>query len=822
MTDPLAGAAAGELLKGALEIIRSGYEFRPTLERSRETFDSLSSRVQKIKQLNRNLDSSTEEIDKLEALVRDGKELIDKYSKVTWWRFLCFPCYQCKLKASEDALTRHTTTIEPVHIRLGMMEIQSGIKIILQTLLMSGKENIGGAIEEPECIGMEQHLNKLKIELLKDGMSVLVLTGLPGSGKTTLAKKICWDTDIKGKFGVNIFVTVSKTPNLKSIVGTVFHGCRRPVPEFQSDDDAINRLSALLLSVGGNDKNPILLVLDDVWPGSEALVDKFTVQIPYYKILVTSRVAYPRFGTKILLGQLDHNQAVALFAHYAKLNDNSPYMPEEDLLHEIVRRCMGSPLVLKVTAGSLCGQPFEMWEKKKDRLQNQSKMEFSQTDLFCHLQQSLDALEDEFHINEKVCFMDLGLFPEDQRIPVPALIDMWAELYQLNNDGSKAMAIIHYLTTRNLINFIVTRKVAKDEDKYYNNHFVILHDLLRELAIRQSTEKPFEQDRLIIDITGNDFPEWWVGENQQGTIGQMFPCFSRMIRQKQLKVAARILCISTDETFNSDWRDMKPYNTEVLILNLHSSQYSLPCFTKKMKKLKVLIVTNYGFHRSEIKKFELLGSLSNLKRIRLEKVSVPSLCELKNLQKLSLRMCNTRQAFENCSIQISNAMPCLEEMSIDYCNDLITLPDGLCEISPLKKLSITNCHKLSALPQGIGKLENLEVLRLCSCSDLLEMPNSFEGLNKLSCLDISDCVSLTKLPDDIGELKKLKKLYMKGSKLGELPYSVHKFEQFKHEINVICDEETVTLWENFRAFPNLKIEIFREDIDLNWLHGVHS
>lgn len=108
------------------------------------------------------------------------------------------------------------------------------------------------------------------------------------------------------------------------------------MPEFQSDDDAINRLSALLLSVGGNDKNPILLVLDDVWPGSEALVDKFTVQIPYYKILVTSRVAYPRFGTKILLGQLDHNQAVALFAHYAKLNDNSSYMPEEDLLHEVL------------------------------------------------------------------------------------------------------------------------------------------------------------------------------------------------------------------------------------------------------------------------------------------------------------------------------------------------------------------------------------------------------------------------------------------------------------------------------------------------------
>ncbi|AES94770.1 disease resistance protein (CC-NBS-LRR class) family protein [Medicago truncatula] len=75
-----------------------------------------------------------------------------------------------------------------------------------------------------------------------------------------------------------------------------------------------------------------------------------------------------------------------------------------------------------------------------------------------------------------------------------------------------------------------------------------------------------------------------------------------------------------------------------------------------MSKLKVLIVTNYGFHRSEFTKFELLGSLSNLKIIRLEKVSVPCLCKLKNLRKLTLHMCNTRNAFENCSIQISKTV----------------------------------------------------------------------------------------------------------------------------------------------------------------------
>lgn len=96
----------------------------------------------------------------------------------------------------------------------------------------------------------------------------------------------------------------------------------------------------------------------------------------------------------------------------------------------------------------------------KERLQKQSILESDSTDLLFRLQQSLDILETKFSVNEKECFMDLGLFPEDQRIPVAALIDMWVELYNLNEDGTNAMSIIHDLTTRNLINVIVTRYMA--------------------------------------------------------------------------------------------------------------------------------------------------------------------------------------------------------------------------------------------------------------------------------------------------------------------------------------------------------------------------
>jgi hypothetical protein len=106
------------------------------------------------------------------------------------------------------------------------------------------------------------------------------------------------------------------------------------VPEFNNDEDAINRLGSLLSKVG---TKPILLVLDDVWPGSESLVEKFKFdKILDYKILVTSRDAFTRFGTPFKLDPLDHDRAVSLFRHFAQLNKSSLFVPDKNLLHEVL------------------------------------------------------------------------------------------------------------------------------------------------------------------------------------------------------------------------------------------------------------------------------------------------------------------------------------------------------------------------------------------------------------------------------------------------------------------------------------------------------
>ena len=130
-----------------------------------------------------------------------------------------------------------------------------------------------------------------------------------------------------------------------------------------------------------------------------------------------------------------------------------------------------------------------------------------------------------------------------------------------------------------------------------------------------------------------------------------------------------------DESFSSTWCNIQAPKVEVLVLNFQTNNYSIPAFVDKMDNLKVLIITNYGFFPTELRNFQLLKFLPNLKTIRLEKASIPSLCKapilLKSLKKISLFMCNIAQAFGNYTIQVSDALPNLMEINIDYCNDLV-------------------------------------------------------------------------------------------------------------------------------------------------------
>ncbi|CAJ2646255.1 unnamed protein product [Trifolium pratense] len=349
------GAAMGEIMKGAIQNIQNGRQFGPTLEMNAETLNALAPLVEEMKGFNYVLNRPIEEIERFEKHIREGKELERKGKMLTRWKFLWYSHYQTKLKKKDEDLLRYLAVNMQVENRRDVMEMLAKVNGIYELII--GKEGLsgnqiwglngnqfGGLWGVPgEFVGMEEPLNNLKIEMMKDGVSVHVLNGLGGSGQNTLAKKLCWDSQIKGKFGGNIFfITISATSDLKNIVQqTLFEHCGLWVPEFHNDEDAINRLGLLLKKVG---KNPILLVLDNVCPGSESLVESLVEKLQIQmqdlvdcKILVTSTAdAFTRFGTPCELYPLQHDHAVSLFLHFAQLNHSSSYMPDNDLLNEVL------------------------------------------------------------------------------------------------------------------------------------------------------------------------------------------------------------------------------------------------------------------------------------------------------------------------------------------------------------------------------------------------------------------------------------------------------------------------------------------------------
>ncbi|XP_059623783.1 probable disease resistance protein At5g66910 [Cornus florida] len=534
----LLGAATGESLTAVLDFSERAINFDNNLQGFESRANEIFQIVREIQELDGQLNPPNEETKKFTVRMEEAQKLILKCSKTPSWNWVKKASNSKKLKEYEDSQVRFYQTHGQVLLIRYVKKIVAKFDESREGRPVCGPNvyaGSSGAPEVPSCsVGVNEidpnlnrmwssvskyladcdqnvlvdscvapevpastvHLHNLKMMLLDDVLRVVLLSSPGGYGKTTLAQMLCLDVDIKGIFRENIFfIAVSMTPNLRVIVQDMFRCKGFLVPEFQNDEDAINQLENLLKQIG---PDPILVVLDDVWPGSKPLIQKFMFPIPGYKILVTSRSEFPGLGSTYKLEILSEQDAMSLFCQSAFPQGGSMNVPES-LLHEIVRECNRLPLALEVVGGSLRGQPEVIWRHTLMQLSERESIFDSNHDLLICLQTSIETLNEKTHVKD--CFLDLASFPEDQRIPVTALMDMWAELYNLDEDGIYALTNLHKLAFQNLVFLEFTRKEASEIAGYYNEHFVTLHDLLRELAIYLSSQEPIEQrKRLIMDI----------------------------------------------------------------------------------------------------------------------------------------------------------------------------------------------------------------------------------------------------------------------------------------------------------------------------------
>ncbi|CAI9775608.1 unnamed protein product [Fraxinus pennsylvanica] len=817
MADLLGGGAIGVafdlLMQAILDVTIEVATFNSELEHLKLTLILIKPFVEDIEKLNKVLNFRQQGAEELANRFRKGENLVRKCMEIKWWNAIKKYSYAKKLEKYEASLLWFFQINVQAELSRDGKIVAVGVKVLEEKMdkIISIQDN-GRSVNSngfsgwcgvpgvPDfVVGLDAQLQELKGMLLKDGVPIVVLSAPGGCGKTTLAKLLCNDDEIKGIYGNNIFFqTVSRAPNLQLMVQKVFQSNKnQQVPIFQSDEDAMYQLEQFFLRQVG--LAPILLVLDDMWSGSESLIDQFLLPKRGYKILVTSRFVFPQFEWTCKLNMLNHQDAMTLFHHYA-FKDGICTV-QKHLVEKVVRGCSGSPLALTVVGRSLYRQPEVKWISTVQNWSQGQSIYDTNMVLLSRLKTSLDALDGMAVL--KNCFLDLGLFPEDQRIPAAALTDMWVELYNLDECGMYTLIYLLELSNRNLVNLTLVRKDDQDAIDYCKDHFVMQHDLLRELAIHQSRQGSIEgRERLIVEINRNAFPEW-------------------LTDQKQQPINARILSITTDNAFCSNWSNVQIPDVKVLILNFQIKFYTLPEFMERMSRLTVLLVTNYGFTRAYLENFPLPSQLNNLKRLRLENISIPSIAtsilQLKNLQKISMIMCEIGKAFEECTISISNTWPNLNEINIEYCDNLVEIPAWVCGLIHLKKINLRYCQELVTLPPELGNLTNLEVLRLQSCTQLLELPESISGLRELKFLDISDCVEMDHLPEQLGDLCGLRTIHMMGcTALSELPPSVMDLVQLER---VICDDEIACLWQFYRDnLDKLEIVVVKEDVNLNWLH----
>ncbi|WMV40805.1 hypothetical protein MTR67_034190 [Solanum verrucosum] len=189
---------------------------------------------------------------------------------------------------------------------------------------------------------------------------VILITGMPGSGKTTLAYKVYNDKSVSSHFDLRAWCTVDQEHDEKKLLGTIFNQVSDSNSKLSENLDVADKLRRQLYG------KRFLIVLDDVWVTTTW--DELTRPFPEVKkgsrIIVTTREQEVTLHGKVYIDPLNlrllkPEESWELLEKRAFGNESCP----DELLDVgkvIAHNCKGLPLVVDLIAGVIAGR-----EKKK-------------------------------------------------------------------------------------------------------------------------------------------------------------------------------------------------------------------------------------------------------------------------------------------------------------------------------------------------------------------------------------------------------------------------------------------------------------------------
>eukprot|EP00884_Botryococcus_braunii_P008897 jgi/Botrbrau1/18008/Bobra.0062s0001.1 len=290
----------------------------------------------------------------------------------------------------------------------------------------------------------EKLIPKLKSQLAgANGKRNLGLCGMPGLGKTTIARRMFEELRVGPGFDAAIFMPVSKVPNCRQLLNKA---CEEllGITEFpyETAEDGRDFLMGEL-SVRGM---RVLLVLDDVWSAKDLAVLNFAtgparaspgptaplLRHDESRLLVTTRdrrvltdIAQQGSTAVEEPPLLQPPYDLQLLSYHAFGNHEEVLTEEwQDVVQEVLHECKGNPLALSVIGAGLKRKELEEWRGRVSQLKAIDQSLIS-TDLL--IERCRTSFE-ELDLLTRDCFKLLAGFPEDHRFPVWQLLMAWTAI----------------------------------------------------------------------------------------------------------------------------------------------------------------------------------------------------------------------------------------------------------------------------------------------------------------------------------------------------------------------------------------------------------